>query len=525
MEDLVARSGQFAADNTASMHSPQGLPSEVKQNPRVVVEEGAERYCPGDFHPVYVGDIYNGRYEVLNKIGYGMYSTVWLVRDLQNDGTPQTTYKALKILSAFCYNQGHDTFEKEILLHLREGDQGHAGYALINHLLDDFLHEGPNGTHADNIFLKFRDYSLIENGFLTEVPIPKQDRTEEQYTVVPSYALHNYYFTKDDIENLGEFDIVLGDWGVSSWKTKHLCELIQPVLLRSPEVLIGAPWDEKTDFWNLGAVLLEIFRTIMMFTGEAPPDGHYELREHLAEIVGLFGPFPKTLLDRGDQELVQDMFDDKGYVKNAALGPMSGLEAEGRTPGLSPDLREVFVSFLRAIMVIDPEQRPEPIELLMHPWLHAIRPDAENSQRVTDGSDEDGEDGDCTESDINVPQSAFAPNPEWSDRFSPGAELRNYWQGVTQEYDVSVIKRTNSGGTLPGKADVVLSAVRNGTSGFQLAAPVQEMIGLRGVATLPAWLVLRHFGVKRKRTAFGTFEASHDDGLDADSDVLTDYKQ
>ncbi|KFA54944.1 hypothetical protein S40293_02312 [Stachybotrys chartarum IBT 40293] len=466
MEDLVARSGQFAADNTASMHSPQGLPSEVEQNPRVVVEEGAERYCPGDFHPVYVGDVYNGRYEVLNKIGYGMYSTVWLVRDLQNDGTPQTTYKALKILSAFCYNQGHDTFEKEILLHLREGDQGHAGYALINHLLDDFLHEGPNGTHvclvfhligdtlasfglifhghmlpnivmrrfmiqlllaldyahnhgvihtdikADNIFLKFRDYSLIENGFLTEVPISKQDRTEEQYTVVPSYALHNYYFTKDDIENLGEFDIVLGDWGVSSWKTKHLCELIQPVLLRSPEVLIGAPWDEKTDFWNLGAVLLEIFRTIMMFTGEAPPDGHYELREHLAEIVGLFGPFPKTLLDRGDQELVQDMFDDKGYVKNAALGPMSGLEAEGRTPGLSPDLREVFVSFLRAIMVIDPEQRPEPIELLMHPWLHAIRPDAENSQRVTDGSDEDGEDGDCTESDISE-RAWCSCNDEW----------------------------------------------------------------------------------------------------------------
>lgn len=45
------------------------------------VEEGRGAYQVGGFHPVYVGDLYNGRYEVLSKIGYGVYSTVWLVRD------------------------------------------------------------------------------------------------------------------------------------------------------------------------------------------------------------------------------------------------------------------------------------------------------------------------------------------------------------------------------------------------------------------------------------------------------------
>jgi serine/threonine-protein kinase SRPK3 len=47
------------------------------------IEEGKAAYRLGGFHPVYIGDIFNNRYKVLNKIGYGQYSTVWLVKDLQ----------------------------------------------------------------------------------------------------------------------------------------------------------------------------------------------------------------------------------------------------------------------------------------------------------------------------------------------------------------------------------------------------------------------------------------------------------
>jgi serine/threonine-protein kinase SRPK3 len=47
------------------------------------IEEGRYAYRPGGLHPVYIGDIYHNRYKVLNKIGYGGFSTVWLVRDIQ----------------------------------------------------------------------------------------------------------------------------------------------------------------------------------------------------------------------------------------------------------------------------------------------------------------------------------------------------------------------------------------------------------------------------------------------------------
>lgn len=46
-------------------------------------EENFSRYCLGGYHPVRIGDRFNdGKYEVIRKVGYGQYSTVWLVRDI-----------------------------------------------------------------------------------------------------------------------------------------------------------------------------------------------------------------------------------------------------------------------------------------------------------------------------------------------------------------------------------------------------------------------------------------------------------
>lgn len=44
-------------------------------------EERRHSYRPGGFHPVHLGDVFHDRYEILRKLGYGRYSTVWLVKD------------------------------------------------------------------------------------------------------------------------------------------------------------------------------------------------------------------------------------------------------------------------------------------------------------------------------------------------------------------------------------------------------------------------------------------------------------
>lgn len=207
----------------------------------------------------------------------------------------------------------------------------------------------------------------IETEYLVKEPIPKQDEAEERYTPIQSRPLRAYYFGAE-LTRFNELDIALGDWGVSSWTDKHLTENIQPVALRAPEVLIRAPWDTKVDWWNLGAVVFEVYRAIRLFDGGAPPDGHYEVREHLAEIVDLFGPFPRALLEKGDAT-VQEMFDDEERIKDSEPMGRPPLESEAFLPGLDQTTKDVFGSFLRTMMKINPAERPTPEELVKHPWL------------------------------------------------------------------------------------------------------------------------------------------------------------
>ena len=46
-----------------------------------IEEETLEDYNADEFYPMRHGDILGKRYEIVFKIGYGGYSTVWLARD------------------------------------------------------------------------------------------------------------------------------------------------------------------------------------------------------------------------------------------------------------------------------------------------------------------------------------------------------------------------------------------------------------------------------------------------------------
>lgn len=166
--------------------------------------------------------------------------------------------------------------------------------------------------------------------------------------------------------------MAIGDWGVSSWADNHLTELIQPVALRAPEVLIKAPWDATTDWWNLGVVILEVFRCVRMFDGRSPPHGHYELKEHLREMVAYFGPFPKGLLEKGDAELVETYFDESGHVLGSPTLELPSLESDDYMDDLDEETRKSFVSFLYALMKLDPQERLSTMDLLRHPWLGIV---------------------------------------------------------------------------------------------------------------------------------------------------------
>ena len=104
-----------------------------------IQSEGLENYVRGGYHPVHLGDVFEARYKVVHKLGYGGFSTVWLARDnvLQR-------YVAVKILSA---EVSSECPELKILNYLKQSSTDHPGRQYIAFLIDHFELHGPNGTH------------------------------------------------------------------------------------------------------------------------------------------------------------------------------------------------------------------------------------------------------------------------------------------------------------------------------------------------------------------------------------------
>lgn len=46
-------------------------------------EETMPSYKPEDYYPVDIGEVFDSRYQVVTKLGFGVNSTVWLCRDLR----------------------------------------------------------------------------------------------------------------------------------------------------------------------------------------------------------------------------------------------------------------------------------------------------------------------------------------------------------------------------------------------------------------------------------------------------------
>ncbi|KAF3343341.1 hypothetical protein VdG2_08491 [Verticillium dahliae VDG2] len=109
--------------------------------------ERLEQYEPGGYHPVMINDLLHGRYRVVDKLGFGGYSTIWLAQDDQ-----LRRYVAVKVGVA---NPALSRHEPRILRALtRPSSASHAAPKGIDtcdaipSILDEFDVQGPNGTHT-----------------------------------------------------------------------------------------------------------------------------------------------------------------------------------------------------------------------------------------------------------------------------------------------------------------------------------------------------------------------------------------
>lgn len=132
-------------------------------------QEDPKDYCKGGYHPVKIGFLFNNRYRVTRKLGWGHFSTVWLCWDMV-----EKRFVALKVVKSASHFAETALDEIKLLKCVREGDVNDPFRERVVQLLDDFKICGVNGTHVCMVFevLGHNLLKLIVKSKYRGIPMP-----------------------------------------------------------------------------------------------------------------------------------------------------------------------------------------------------------------------------------------------------------------------------------------------------------------------------------------------------------------
>ncbi|KAE8421581.1 kinase-like protein [Aspergillus pseudocaelatus] len=365
-------------------------------------EETLSWYSPDSFYPVRIGEVFQSRYQVIGKLGYGGHSTVWLCSDLQ-----QHAYVALK---TFERNSTEGQRETEVYYHLDSLNiVDHAGVKLIRTALDSFQITSPEGSFGCLVhpplgisLYDFRtqlrakvlpekivklalvhlllalDYLHIETGIVhtdiqgknimmavEDTAILANFEEEEKSTSSPQKVVGDrvIYASRKLRKTKQHGRPTLCDFGQARRGSNTYCGDIQPYIYRAPEVLLRMPWNEKVDIWNVGVLAWDLFQQGHLFCAR-DSDKQSSGAHHLAEMIAIMGLPPKEMVR--NSVYATEFFDGEG--RNNLDSSISLEKLEGNLEG---EPQRLFLQFLRKMLRWKPKERESARELLDDPWLRS----------------------------------------------------------------------------------------------------------------------------------------------------------
>eukprot|EP00729_Bicosta_minor_P003487 gene3487-30245_t len=314
----------------------------------VKYEEDAKDYCKGGYHVVSIGDVFKNRYKVVRKLGWGHFSTVWLVQDRDVAPDAPHRYAALKIVKSARHYKEAAEDEVKLLRSIRDTDPGSLGRTRAVLLLDDFKHYGPHGTHICMVMevlghnllklIKQHDYKGIPMDLLRRIirqclqalaymggaaaagggggdggggggpgklsKTQKRNLKRRQKPELPEATKQAYFVTNS---------IKIADLGNACWVHTHFSPDIQTRQYRSPEVILGADYNESADVWSVACMAFELATGDFLFEPHSG-EGYTRDEDHCALISELLGKFPQEVAMSGDYSL--EIFDSDGELLN-----------------------------------------------------------------------------------------------------------------------------------------------------------------------------------------------------------------
>ncbi|KAK2752873.1 hypothetical protein FQN54_008026 [Arachnomyces sp. PD_36] len=368
-----------------------------------IEEETLPTYRREKYYPVKIGEVFDNRYQVVGKLGYGVTSTVWLGRDLLNGGPEYVTLKVY--VSGLERDDELNAYQR-----INSIETDHPGQNFIRKLLGHFWIDGPRGRHIclvhqplgrnlDQILhllpgraIKIQDLKpflrqvLLGVDFLhTAAQIIHTD-LQLKNLLLPTPETHTFSaFEKMEVEHpsprkvLEDGGIIhttqqlpvsnglplICDFGEARFGDEEQSEDIMPNVYRAPEVVLKLNWDYKVDIWSVAMLAWDLVSGDTLFQGKNS-ENIFDDRVHVSELIALLGPPPTDFVQRS--RVSSAFWDEHGHWKG--LAPIPNTTLEKRAVGIQ-EASEVdgFLRFIRKALKWDPEERPTARELLFDAWL------------------------------------------------------------------------------------------------------------------------------------------------------------
>lgn len=181
---------------------------------------------------------------------------------------------------------------------------------------------------------------------------------------------------------------LFSDFGEARLGDEEHNEDIMPDPYRAPEVILRANWDYKVDIWSVAMVVSplpsyeilqvagienmlicmlkawDIVSSSTLIKGRNP-DGIFDDRVHLAELVALLGCPPPEFRERSHLSSV--FWDNSGTWKG--LAPIPDITLESLAVNIKGDDKDGFLRWIRRALQCNPSDRPTALELLYDEWL------------------------------------------------------------------------------------------------------------------------------------------------------------
>ncbi|RAK73501.1 serine/threonine-protein kinase [Aspergillus fijiensis CBS 313.89] len=161
--------------------------------------------------------------------------------------------------------------------------------------------------------------------------------------------------------------VKIADLGNACWVGHHFTNDIQTRQYRSPEVILGSKWGASTDIWSMACMVFELITGDYLFDPQSGTK-YGKDDDHIAQIIELLGPFPKSLCLSGKWS--QEIFNRKGELRNIhRLRHWSLPDVLREKYHFSVEESLRISEFLLPMLEVSPERRANAGGMAAHEWM------------------------------------------------------------------------------------------------------------------------------------------------------------